>query len=339
MPGIDERIEADAGRIMNIRLFALEPRLGARVAEAAGVELSRHEERDFEDGEHKIRPLESVRGRDVYVLAPLSGGEAAGSVNDRLVRLLFFLGSLRDASAGRVTAVVPYLCYSRKDRRTKSRDPLSTRYLAQLFESVGLDRMVTLDVHNPAAYQNAFRIQAEHLEARKLFAAHFADTVGAGDVAVVSPDAGGVKRAEAFREALESRIGRSVGRGFMEKYRSAGVVSGERLVGEVSGADVVLMDDLISSGGTLARAAAACMDAGARRVFAAATHGLFASKADEVLGGAPLSGLVVTDSVPGCADRLGAARAGLEVLPSGPLIGEAIRRMHEDGSLVELLEP
>lgn len=324
---------------MNISLFALEPRLGARVAEAAGVELSRHEEREFEDGEHKIRSLESVRGRDVYVLAPVSGGETAGSVNDRLVRLLFFLGSLRDASAGRVTAVVPYLCYSRKDRRTKSRDPLSTRYVAQLFESVGLDRMVTLDVHNPAAYQNAFRIRTEHLEARKLFAAHFSGTVGTGDVAVVSPDAGGVKRAEAFREALEYRIGRSVGRGFMEKYRSAGVVSGERLVGDVSGADVILMDDLISSGGTLARAAAACAEAGARRVFAAATHGLFARKAGEVLGGAPLDGIVVTDSVPGCEDRLGPSRVGLEVLPVGPLIGDAIRRMHEDGSLVELLEP
>lgn len=323
---------------MEISLFALEPALGGRVAESLGVDLARHEERAFEDGEHKIRPLESVRGRDVYVLESLFG-DSRRSVNDRLIRLLFFLGSLRDATAGRVTAVVPYLCYSRKDRRTKARDPLSTRYVAELFEAVGLDRVVTLDVHNPAAYQNAFRNRTEHLEARNLFADHFREVVGERDVAVVSPDAGGVKRAEAFRESLEKRLGRPVGRGFMEKYRSAGVVSGERLVGEVDDTDVILLDDLISSGGTLARAAAACRDAGSGRVFAAATHGVFASKAGEVLGEAPLDGVVVTDSVPLRRDRLGAARSKVEVIPVAPLIAEAVRRMHGDGSLVDLLSP
>lgn len=325
-------------RSMDISLFALDPELGARVADAAGVNLSRHEERGFEDGEHKIRPLESVRGRDVYVLSSLYG-DAERSVNDRLVRLLFFLGCLADASAARVTAVVPYLCYSRKDRRTKPRDPLSTRYVAGLFESVGLDRIVTLDVHNPAAYQNAFRIQAEHLEFRKEFARHFVQVVGDRDVTVVSPDAGGVKRAEAFREVVETRLGRSVGRGFMEKYRSAGVISGDRLVGEVDGSDVILIDDLISSGGTLARAAAACREAGAGRVFAAATHGLFSSESDRVLNESALDWILVSDSVAGCGERLNGARSKLEVLPAGGLIGEAIRRMNADESLVALHEP
>ncbi|HSJ80246.1 MAG TPA: ribose-phosphate pyrophosphokinase-like domain-containing protein, partial [Thiobacillus sp.] len=147
-------------------LFALDASraYGERVATALGVALSSHEEREFEDGEHKARPLENVRGKDVYVIQSLYG-EPGMSANDKLVRLLFFIGALKDASAGRVTAVCPYLAYSRKDRKTKSRDPVSSRYVAQLFEAVGSDRMVTLDVHNPAAYQNAFRIPAEHLEA------------------------------------------------------------------------------------------------------------------------------------------------------------------------------
>lgn len=323
---------------MALSLFSQYPELGARVAEALGLPLSRHEERDFEDGEHKMRPLESVRGRDVYVLGSLNG-DGTLSVNDRLVRLLFFVGALKDAAASRVTAVVPYLCYSRKDRRTKPRDPLSTRYVAQVLESVGLDRVVTLDVHNPAAFQNAFRIPTEHLEARKLFANHFAHSLGDEMVSVVSPDVGGVKRAEAFREALELRLGRRVGRGFMEKYRSAGVVSGEHLVGDVSDRVVILVDDLISSGGTLKRAATACREAGARSVHAAATHGVFAGGADENLRDGTLDQVVITDSVSGARERLDAAREKLRVVDVAPLLAEAIRRMHENDSLVELLEP
>src|SRR5690606_10741336 len=202
------------------------------VAAGLGLSLSPHEEREFEDGEHKARPLTSVRGADVYVIASLYGEDGA-SVNDKLVRLLFFVGALKDASAGRVTAVVPYLCYARKDRRSKPLDPVSSRYIAALFEAAGADRVVTMDAHNQAAYENAFRIPAEHLEARSLFAAHFAAVLGGGPVSVVSPDVGGVKRAEAFRQTLQAHIGRPVGGGFMEKYRSEGVVSGESLIADV----------------------------------------------------------------------------------------------------------
>jgi ribose-phosphate pyrophosphokinase len=263
-------------------------------------------------------------------------GDASQSVNDKLVRLLFFLGALRDASAARITAVLPYLCYARKDRRTKTRDRVSTRYLAMLLETVGTERVVTLDVHNLAAYENAFRIRAEHLEAKKLFVDHFSGLLGGEEAAVVSPDVGGVKRAEAFREALERRLKRPVARAFMEKQRSAGVVSGERLVGEVSGRVVIIIDDLISSGTTLARAAAAC--GGARKIYAAASHGLFAQKAGEVLGASAIERLIVTDTVPPFRLAAGAARDKLTVLGTAPLFAEAIRRMHTGGSLVELLE-
>lgn len=321
---------------MELSLFALNASrdFGQRIAGAVGVTLAPHEEREFEDGEHKARPLESVRGRDVYVVASLYGDERQ-SVNDKLVRLLFFVGALRDASAGRITAVIPYLCYARKDRRSKPRDPVSTRYVASLLETAGADRVVTLDVHNLAAYENAFRIRAEHLEAKNLFADWFVERVGNHGVAVVSPDIGGVKRAEAFREAMERRLGRAVGRAFMEKSRSEGVVSGDTLVGEVSGRTAIIIDDLISSGTTLTRAAAACRARGARRILAAASHGLFTEKAGELLKNPALEQLVVTDTVP--PFRLdAAARARLQLVTVAPLFAEAIRRLHSGGSLVEL---
>jgi ribose-phosphate pyrophosphokinase len=319
-------------------LFALSEtrEFGEAVAASLGVPLSRHEERHFEDGEHKARPLVSVRGRDVYIIQSLYG-EPGTSVNDKLVRLLLFAGALKDASAARVTVVAPYLCYARKDRRTKARDPLATRYVAQLMEAAGADRVVTIDVHNLAAYENAFRIRSEHLEAKKLFVDHFAPLAGQAPLVVVSPDVGGVKRAEAFREALERRTARPVGHAFMEKYRSAGVVSGEALVGEVAACTAIILDDLVSSGGTLARAAGACRSGGAARVHAAATHGLFNAQAGAVLTAAALDSLVVTDTVP--PFRLDAnARRRLQVIPVAPLVAEAVRRMHEGGSIVELLE-
>ena len=310
---------------------------GERVAAALGLTLSRHEEREFEDGEHKARPLESVRGRDVYVIHSLYG-EPGISANDKLVRLLFFIGALKDASAARVTAVCPYLAYARKDRRTKPRDPVSTRYVAQLFEAVGTGRMVTLDVHNLAAYQNAFRIPAEHLEARGLFVAWFAARLGDDPVVVVSPDAGGVKRAAALRDSLARTLGRPVGSAFMEKRRSEGVVSGEAVVGEVGGMTALIIDDLISSGTTLARAAAACRTLGAKRVLAAASHGLFAGAAETALADPALEKVLVTDSIPPFRLPPALLDCRVEVLDTAPLFAEAIRRLHGDGSLVELLQ-
>ena len=202
----------------------------------------------FEDGEHKGRPLEGVRGRDVYVLQSLHGGPDA-SADDKFCRLLFFLGAVRDAGAARVTAVIPYLAYGRKDRRTKPRDPVTTRYIAQLLEAMGIDCVVTMDAHNLVAFQNAFRCRAEHLDSRMVFGGPLAALIGAAEpVVVASPDPGGVKRAQLFRESFAQRLGREVGSAFAEKRRSGGVVSGDLLVGDVAGATVVVVDDLISTG-------------------------------------------------------------------------------------------
>lgn len=322
--------------VTGLSLFALNAsrEFGQRVAGVLGVPLARHEEREFEDGEHKARPLESVRGRDVYVLHSLYG-DPQQSVNDKLVRLLLFIGALRDAAAARVTTVIPYLCYARKDRRSKPRDPVSTRYVAGLLEAAGAGAVVTLDVHNLAAYENAFRIRAEHLEAKKLFVEFFRSLAGDDAVAVVSPDVGGVKRAEAFRESLERRLARDVAHAFMEKSRSEGIVSGEAFVGDVAGRTAIIIDDLISSGTTLRRAIAACRAQGARRIMAAASHGLFTAKAADLLADPALEQLIVTDTV--APFRLdAAARAKLRVISVAPLFAEAIRRLHTGGSIVEL---
>jgi ribose-phosphate pyrophosphokinase len=320
-------------------LFALgaSRMLGEEVAGGLGIALAEHEEREFEDGQHKARPLVSVRGQDVFVLHSLHGDDEQ-SVNDKLCRLLFFLGAVRDASASSVTAVVPFLCYSRKDRKTKSRDPVTTRYVAALFEAMRVDRVVTLDVHNLAAYQNAFRCHTEHLEARGLFAEHVASELGDSPVAVVSPDLGGAKRAKRFRESLEERLGRPVPAAFVEKYRSEDVVSGEVLVGDVAGRTVILIDDMISSGGTIVRAARACRAAGAGPVWAAASHGVFTPDTDQALVDDALDRVITLDVIPSDRIRSDVVRGKLTRLEAAGLFADAIRAIHEGGSVVALTE-
>jgi ribose-phosphate pyrophosphokinase len=317
-------------------LFALESgrAYGEALARSLGLALSAQDERVFEDGEHKLRSVESVRERDVYVLQSLFA-ESGRSIDDKLVRLLFFIGALKDAAAWRVTAVVPYLAYSRKDRKTKPRDPVTTRYVAQLFEAVGTDVVVTLDVHNLSAFQNAFRCRTEHLEAAPLFIARLAPRLGSEPVSVVSPDAGGIKRADAFRQRLAAALGRPVASGFVEKYRDSGALSGQNLAGDVAGRTAIVVDDLIAAGNTVARAAAACRGAGAVRVVAVATHGVFAAEAESVLAASAIDEIFVTDSIP---LRLASSglKAKVNVVSAVDLLAETIRRMHAGGSLAEL---
>lgn len=308
-------------------LFALDDEPFARgLAQALDVSICAHEERVFPDGERKLRPLADPRGADAYVVHGLHGGPA-DSPHDKLCRLLMFIATLRDHGAGRVSAVVPYLAYARKDRRTQPFDPLGTRCVAQLLEAVGTAQVFTLEAHNVAACENAFRIPVQSLPAHPAFEEKACALAADGaPVAVASPDPGGVKRAQLWREALERRLARAVGFAMVDKRRSGDLLGSSDLVaGEVRGARVLLLDDLVASGETLRRAALALRRAGAASVHAFAAHGLFVD-AGRLLADEAVAQVVVCDSVP--PFRLGppaAAPRKLETVSCVPMFAQALR--------------
>jgi ribose-phosphate pyrophosphokinase len=321
-------------------LFALSEsaELAADIARRASIELAPLEERPFEEGEFKLRPLVSVRDRTVFVLETLAG-TADAPVAQRLVRLLFLLFGLRDAGAARTIALVPYLSYARKDRRTQLRDPVNTRYVAELLEATGFARLVALDVHNPAALDNAFRIPVDHLSALPMFVDHFARRLPGTDLVVASPDVGGIKRVQLFRELLAERLGRDIDVAFVEKRRARGVVSGGAVAGSVAGRTAIVLDDLCATGGTLIRAAAALIEAGAAAVHVAVTHAPLAKGLAALVAAPGVSGIVITDSV-GTALHARTSSEGdkLTVLAVAPLFAEAVSRIVGRIPLAPLLE-
>jgi ribose-phosphate pyrophosphokinase len=306
-----------------------------RVAAYLQVPLARHQEKEFEEGEFKIRPLENVRGRDVCVIHSLYA-EPGQSVSDKLCRLVFFIATLRDASAGKITAAIPYLAFARQDRKSQPRDSLTLKYVARMLEAAGADQVVTMDVHNLAAYQNAFRIPAENLEPQTLFADYLAPLVAHAEVTIVSPDTGGIKRAQTFRDCLSARLKRTLNCVFIEKTRVEGKVTGGVLVGEITHHIAIVIDDIIGTGSTVGRALSTLKEHGATKIYVAASHGIFAGRAEEYLLHPSLEQLVITDSIPPFRLTASAVRAKLTVLSAAPLFGEAIRRMVEGGSVSAL---
>src|SRR5271166_2694387 len=293
--------------------------LATDIAERLGSSIAPHEERDFEDGEHKIRPLASVRNQDVYVIANLTSSPGE-SVNDKLCKLMFFIGALKQSAA-------------------QARDPVVTRYLAQILEAVGVDCVVTVTAHDLAALQNAFRCRTEHLDTHSLFARALVGRLSGRCAVVVSPDPGGEKRAELFRQALERALGEPVGKALVGKTRSMGKVTGEMYAGDVTGRSAIVLDDMISTGGTMVRAATACRGHGAVEVLVVATHGLFVDGGKAVLSAEALDEIWVTDSLPLPVPLVDAvARERVRLVPIGALIGEAIERCHAGGSINDLLE-
>lgn len=317
-------------------------RIAEAIAQAMGVPLAPLEERRFEQGEFKLRPLCSVRERPVCVIQSLADSQDA-STPARLLRLLFLLCTLRDGGANRLQALVPYLAFARKDRRTQPRDPTHTRYVAQLLESCGLQRLICLDVHNPAALDNAYRIHVDHLSALPMFAAHFSRIFGDSEVTVASPDVGGIKRAQLFGELLAAHSRHGVPLAFVEKRRSGGQLSVGRAAGDVAGRRLILVDDLCSTGGTLRRAAAVLREAGAIEVHVAVTHAPLASGLAEVAADPAITSVTVTDSV-GLATAPQPSPTGPEaarlprVLPIAPLLAESIARPLRGQPLTDLLQ-
>lgn len=289
------------------QLFSLDQAstLAHAVATQLGCEICPIEDRRFDDGEHKVRPLVDPGGAQVFVLASMVGDEA-DSPQDKLVRLLLFLSALKDHGAASVVAVIPYLAYARKDERTKPWDPISLRVVAQLVEAVGTDRVVAIEVHNSAAFDNAFRGLCTRVDGHRAFDGWVSEQVqaqarvSAGDLSwtVASPDPGGVKRALRWKEALEAQIQRPFGFAMVDKRRSAGLVSGGHCVaGDVRGCRVLLLDDLVASGHTAVLAARALRDAGAERVILAATHAVLTPQAAEHLATPAIDQILFTDTI------------------------------------------
>jgi ribose-phosphate pyrophosphokinase len=320
-----------------MQIFDLTPfhPLGRAIAHAAGYPLASLEVRAFSGGQHKMRPLASVRGHDVFVLSSLHP-DAGMSVNDRLVRMLFFIATCRDHGADRVTAVAPWLPYARKDRVTKAHDPVSSRYVAQLFEAVGTDALVTVDVHNLSAFQNGFRCHTVNLDTFRLFADEVTSQAGDAPVCIMSPDFGGVKRAELLRQAVEVARSKPAGFAVMEKHRSEGVLRGDLFAGEVAGHDVWLVDDMIESGETMLRAAQACRVRGARSVHLLATHAFCEAKEAKRLLDAAITSVTLTDTAG--AITLADPDPRIRMLSIAPLVGKCLARMHNAQDIRTVLD-
>jgi ribose-phosphate pyrophosphokinase len=322
------------------RFFALnESRaLGLAVAQEAGLVLAPLEERAYTGGEFKLRPLESVRDRPTFVLQALAGTDDA-PLSERLLRVLFLLSALRDAGATPRVLLLPYLAFARQERRTQPRDPVNNRYVAQLLEAAGNDQIITLDVHSSTAIENAFRVPVDHLTALPLMVNHYASNLGPAAVTVLSPDIGGIKRAQLFREMLAMRLEREVEFAFIEKRRTEVGVSSGLLVGNASGREAIVLDDLCATGETLMRAAAACRRAGAARVHVAVTHMPLTAGFEALMAADEIASILTTDSVGFSFASAAALRSPhkLSVLSIAPLLGQAIQRRLAGRPLTPLL--
>jgi ribose-phosphate pyrophosphokinase len=294
--------------------------LAESIAKAIGVPLAQAEVNRFQDGEINVRLLEDVRGNDVFVIQP-----TCPPVNENLMELILLLDALKRASAGRVTAVMPYYGYARKDRKDEGRVPISAKVVANMIVAAGADRVLALELH-AAQIQGFFDIPVDHLYAAPVFVQHFREK-GITDPVIVAPDVGGIKIARAYARRLRG------GLAIVDKRRvGPDQAEAMHLIGEVEGRDVLLIDDLISTGGTMVEAVRVVRRHGCRRVFLAATHGVFAGPAVERLSSANAEEVAVTDSIP-LPER---ARGVISVLSAGPLLGAAIMRIHSSESVSSL---
>jgi ribose-phosphate pyrophosphokinase len=277
----------------------------------------------FSDGEISVRIGESVRGADVFVIQSTSNPS-----NDNIMELLVMIDALKRASAKRITAVIPYYGYARQDRKTRPRDPITAKLVANLLTVAGADRILTIDLH-AGAIQGFFDIPVDHMTAVPLLAEHFSGR-DLGDLIVVSPDMGGVTRARDLAERLHVPIA------IIDKRRpQANVAEIMNIIGEIKGKSAILVDDIIDTAGTIALGAQALLDHGAKEVFACCTHPVFSGPAMERLANAPITELVVCDTIQLPAEK---RLPGLTTCSVAKLLANAIVRIHEDLSISTLFE-
>jgi len=298
------------------------PQLAEEIAEHLDLPLGEMDTYRFADGEVSVRLTESVRGQDVFVVQP-----TAPPVNEHLIELLVILDALRRASAARITAVIPYFGYARQDRKTRPREPITSKLVANLLTAAGAARILTMDLHAGQIW-GFFDIPLDHLPSRLLLGAYFRDK-GLRNIVVVSPDIGGTARAREFAAELGAPIA------IIDKRRDRPnqVKEITHVIGKVYRRTAILVDDIVDTAGTLTMAASALMARGVEGVYACCAHALLSGPAIDRLAASPIQELVVTNTVPVSeAKRIDKLR----VVSIAPVMAEAIRRIHEDRSVSAL---
>ncbi|HEU4558592.1 MAG TPA: ribose-phosphate pyrophosphokinase [Longimicrobium sp.] len=309
------------GNLMVLSGRANQP-LAGRVAGMLGCELGEATIKNFADGEIFVRIDDNVRGRDLYII------QSTCPPSDNILELLLLLDAARRASAARITAVIPYFGYARQDRKDQPRVAIGAKLMANMIVAAGADRVLSIDFHQHQL-QGFFDIPVDHLYAAPVFTRYFRDK-HLENLVVVSPDVGSAKMARGFAKRLGGTMG------IIDKRRPAANVSEVmHVIGEVEGKDCILSDDMIDTGGTLAQAARALKERGARDVYACATHALLSGPAVERLRDAPFTEIVVTDTIPVPEEK---QWPGLTVLSTDELLAKAVRYTHVNESVSSLFE-
>ena len=282
----------------------------------------------FADGECSISIQEPVRGNDVFIIQ-----STCNHVNDNLMELLIMIDAVRRASAGRVTAVIPYFGYARQDRKAKSRDPISAKLVANLITAAGADRVLTMDLH-AAQIQGFFDIPVDNLAGGSIFSKHYVKKFGKGndDIIVVSPDVGSVARARNF--AMKLGVGLAIVDKRRERANQSEVMN---IIGSVEGKICILLDDMVDTAGSLCGAAKAIKEiGGAKEIFACATHGVLSGPAIERIDESPISELLLLDTIPYPEDKPRSDK--ISYLSTAPVFAETIRRIYEEVSISNIFE-
>jgi ribose-phosphate pyrophosphokinase len=303
------------------------PALSEKIAREIGVALGEMQVKRFADGEIDVKIADSVRGQDVFVIQP-----TCHPVNENLIELFIILDALRRASAVRINAVIPYYGYARKEKKTQARDPITAKLMANIVQNAGANRVICVDLH-AEAIQGFFDIPVDALTATKILARHVRERHHGGSVVVVSPDVGGTARARALARHLDDA---SIA--IIDKRRPKDdEVEVNTVIGEVAGRRCVIIDDLISTGGTLVSASTALRRSGATAIDVVATHGVLSNGALDRLHAAPIDEICVTDTIPLREGQYNPDdHSRLRVLNVAPLLAEAIVRVHEGRSVSEL---
>jgi ribose-phosphate pyrophosphokinase len=301
------------------------PALGKQIVGDLGIDSGAIDIIDFSDEETFVQIMENIRGADVFAVQSLC---QPGNAN--LMELLIMMDAFRRSSAERITAVIPYFAYARQDRKVQPRVPITAKLIANLLVAAGADRVITMDLH-AGQIQGFFDIPVDHLFAGPIVMDYFKKRDGMKDLTVISPDAGGVERARAYAKRLDA------GLGIIDKRRERANVSEVlHIIGDVRDRDVLIVDDIVDTAGTLTLGAKALVDAGARRVFATCTHPVLSGPAIDRIKDSPIKELVVSDTIP--LSEEGAQCNQIKVVSVANLLAEAIRRIHEDASVSSLFE-